>query len=80
MDLVFYGTFSEISEKLINEKGDIREIVGEQFGHSFLNIKKKDKSLINSIGQVLLVDEVDTFFSKDFYGNTYNPCKFIANP
>ena len=32
-ELVSYGTFSEISEKLINEKGDIRELVADLFGH-----------------------------------------------
>jgi hypothetical protein len=26
---------------------------------------------------ILILDEVDTFFGKDFYGNTYNPCKII---
>jgi len=43
-------------------------------------MKKKisDKKRYSS-GKVLLVDEVDTFFSKDFYGNTYNPCAIIKN-
>jgi hypothetical protein len=30
--------------------------------------------------KILLVDEVDNFFSKEFYGNTYNPCTFINSP
>ena len=38
-DLVTYGTFSEISEKIINEKGDIRELASELFEHN--SIKKK---------------------------------------
>ena len=30
-DLITYGTFSEISEKIINEKGDMRELTAELF-------------------------------------------------
>ena len=41
-DLVSYGTFSEISEKLINEKGDMRDLVSDLFGHAD-NSKKKVK-------------------------------------
>jgi hypothetical protein len=29
--------------------------------------------------RILLIDEVDTFLSKYFYGNTYNPCTSIKN-
>lgn len=29
--------------------------------------------------RVLLVNEVDTFFSRDFYGNTYNPCTLLTD-
>ena len=32
-DLVSYGTFSEISENLINEKGNMRDIVANLFDH-----------------------------------------------
>lgn len=27
-----------------------------------------------------MIDEVDVFFSKDFYGNTYSPQAIIQNP
>ena len=78
-DIVSYGTFSEISEKLINEKGDLRTIVANLFGHNGLMKKKAIPPEKISCGKVLLVYEVDTFFSKDFYGNTYNPCAIILN-
>jgi hypothetical protein len=29
---------------------------------------------------VLLIDEVDVFFSKDFYGNVYTPSTDIKHP
>ena len=28
---------------------------------------------------VLLIDEVDVFFSEDFYGKTYNPTTLLKN-
>ncbi len=30
--------------------------------------------------KVLLIDEVDIFFSKDFYGNVYNPKACLKDP
>jgi hypothetical protein len=29
---------------------------------------------------ILLIDEVDVFFSKDFYGNTYSPSASLRDP
>jgi hypothetical protein len=64
-------TPSEICEMQINKCGDLREIM--------LNLvfKKSEKVEINSDSkarpQILLIDEVDVFFSESLFGNTYMP-------
>ncbi|KAL4496937.1 hypothetical protein ABPG72_002093 [Tetrahymena utriculariae] len=66
-----YGSFTKICEGLINEKGEVRNRViniienKEQF-HS-----KNRKTEIRP--KILLIDEVDVFFSPQFYGNVYTP-------
>ena len=74
---IHYGTFFEICEQIINEQGDLRKIVE----HFILNneIKLKDSSDGNQRQKILLIDEVDVFFSKDFYGNDYKPCLNLAD-
>lgn len=72
-----YGTFSEIAEDMINEKGDVRELACDLFSSKTKEIQM-DNSLDMDISDhdgdnILLVDEVDTFFSDQLYGNTYNP-------
>lgn len=56
-------------------------MVCDLFGSKHKNkkaIKKKKKKNFKG-NKVLLVDQVDTFFSKDFYGNTYNPGALLQN-
>lgn len=65
---------------IINERGDVRKLVSNLYSSTKdPSVTKKNKER-NPGSRVLLVDEVDTFFSKDFYGNTYNPCTIIQNP
>ena len=62
---ISYGTFVDISNKMINKNGDIRKIC-EQF---LLN--PNDAKFVEPQNQkesILLIDEVDVFFSSDFYG------------
>jgi hypothetical protein len=66
---VKYGTLEELCEEVINEKGNVREAVLEVFGSNKkpVQVTKRNKP------QVLFVDEVDTFFSKEFHGAIYQP-------
>ena len=73
---VKYGTFNTLSEEIINEKGNVREIVRDFVTNKF---KKTNQNEVFT-KKVLLVDEVDVIFSKDFFGNTYNPLALLVNP
>lgn len=44
--------------------------------HPISSAKNKNKK---SYPRILLVDEIDTFFSRDFYGATYNPVSLLKN-
>ena len=66
-----YGSFKTICEKFLNERGNIREgvssIISSTNGiNSFAVTSKND-------ARILLIDEVDVFFNKDFYANIYKP-------
>ena len=66
-----YGTFKTICEKFLNGRGKIREGVS-----SIMSSKSGTNSFAASndiIPRVLLIDEVDVFFNKDFYANIYKP-------
>ena len=64
-----YGTFNQLCENVINQNGDIRRIV-EALVSGSSNINSKQKT---NRQKILLIDEVDVFFKKDFYGNIYTP-------
>jgi len=73
IDDIKYGTFNEIGELHIYRNGDIREIIkgvilsgGYQMNTEITRGRDKKP-------QVLLIDEVDVFFSDSFYGNIYLP-------
>jgi hypothetical protein len=70
-EMVTYGTFQQLSEKLINEEGDVRTMTLDVI----LNSKESRvlPARISAKKRILLVDEVDVFFSSSFYGETYNP-------
>ncbi len=70
-----YGTFPQLCENVINEDGDIRNKIKE-----FITNNKKPKSKnISKRPKILLVDEVDVFFSKEFFGNLYPPLTVLKN-
>jgi hypothetical protein len=64
-NMIFYGTFNEICENFINKDVKIRDLVLSRIlkDKVSLNINNQD----DSKPRVLLIDEVDVFFSKDFY-------------
>ena len=69
---IHYGTFNKICEEEINKDGDIRKSVNDLILDGKLNDKNgQTKDYFRP--RVLLIDEVDVFFSKDFYGNYYRP-------
>jgi hypothetical protein len=69
---IHYGTFNKICEDEINKEGDVRKIVEDLILEGKLsNINEQKQASLRP--RVLLIDEVDVFFSKDFYGNSYRP-------
>ena len=58
---VFYGTIEELSEQLINRRGNIRESVVNVISSNKAPVRKAEKELRPS---VLFIDEVDVFFEK----------------
>ncbi|CAG9315973.1 unnamed protein product [Blepharisma stoltei] len=74
-----YGTFNKLCEDEINSNGDIRERVLD-----LISPRPKCSSNItdNTMKRpkILLIDEVDVFFSKSFYGNIYRPLAKLKHP
>jgi len=68
---IHYGTFNKLCEDALNQNGEVRKIV-----ESLISKGIKDAVLMNKEfgrARVLLIDEVDVFFSKNFYGELYTP-------
>ncbi|CAF1389902.1 unnamed protein product [Rotaria sordida] len=75
---IHYGTFNKLCEYIINENGDIRQVV-EQLISKDSNIAVENAKIIKR-PKILLIDEVDVFFSRDFYGNVYTPATSLKDP
>lgn len=73
---ICYGTFGQLCEQFINLRGDIRQIVESTIAG--ISISPKEDKFI-SRKRVLLIDEVDTFFSPDFFGKLYEPFASITD-
>ncbi|EAR87661.2 helicase carboxy-terminal domain protein (macronuclear) [Tetrahymena thermophila SB210] len=67
-----YGAFTKICEHFINQQGDIRQLTADYICNGFSENKKKTKKTTKN-PSILIIDEVDVFFTKDFYGSMYNP-------
>lgn len=72
---IHYGTFNQVCESIINSGGDLRERVA-----NFVLGKGSSTKGNQASAKVLLVDEVDVFFNKEFYGNVYNPSSIVKDP
>ncbi|XP_015923618.2 uncharacterized protein [Parasteatoda tepidariorum] len=77
---ISYNTFDDMAQKTLTRKdnGIERSLnsITNDFVLNNLNYKVVDNN--NDFKRtVLLIDEADVFFSKDFYGNTYNPVVFL---
>jgi len=73
--MVSYGTFQQLSERLVNSEGNVRDLVA-----AILNPTTGASGAASKSGKkpkqakrILLIDEVDVFFSRSFYGETYDP-------
>jgi hypothetical protein len=73
-----YGTFGYLCEELINQRGSIRTMA-QSYAAGDAELQGRER-LPNARPQVLMIDEVDVFFSKDFYGNVYRPLARLADP
>ncbi len=78
-DFIKYSTFNEICEMEINRNGELRDIVLNLILENPEN-KIQIKRDADPRPQVLLIDEVDVFFSDDFFGKTYQPQAQIKGP
>lgn len=72
---IHYSTFHQGCDALINDGSDIRTDVADMLAG-----RSVTKPLVQQSKRVLLIDEVDVFFSEDFYGNSYQPLAEIASP
>lgn len=71
LDKIFYGTFNQICENHLNKGGKIRDLVQHRIMKNMPDPQLA--KLKNNSKSVLLIDEVDVFFSKDFYNQVYMP-------
>jgi len=80
-DYIKYETFGELSSKIFNEKVDVRKgtrmlMEGKlRKGNVTARLSRTSKPR----QRILLIDEVDTFFSKDFYGALYTPSVLVKS-
>ncbi|CAF0898623.1 unnamed protein product [Adineta steineri] len=78
LNYIHYGTFNELCEEIINEDGQIRQVVEQIVFQNLSSIPKISKA--NKRAKILLIDEVDIFFSREFYGNLYTPVASLRDP
>jgi len=76
MDRIHYATLADLAGTLINEEVDIREATNLWMQGSWTHTKARNKS---TRVKILLIDEVDVFFDRDFYGSSYNPSTYIRD-
>ena len=75
---VNYSTFGELSERIIMMDGNVR-LGAKRLLEGEL---KKGDVITQHTGRdrILLIDEVDVFFSNHFYGNLWNPVVTLRSP
>ena len=72
-DHIFYSTLGDLVETVINKEGDIRLLAEAAVLTGATNSAERKQLQHGDRPRILLIDEVDVFFSSDFYGKTYNP-------
>ncbi len=63
----------------INKNGDLRDMVSNFILENQIKIKNIDKKE-DDRPSVLLIDEVDVFFSDSFFGRSYTPSVQLSPP
>ena len=78
-ECIQYGTFNKLCENLLSAQCDVRKKVR--------NMTINNKSVIEVVQKiartrpkVLLIDEVDVFLSKKYYGGAYAPSVYLKDP
>lgn len=74
---ITYGTFTQLCEKFLNSKGNIRDIIAAMIQE---NKTVPDLKPMDECRRVLLVDEADVFFDEDFYCGKYSVLAKITSP
>mmetsp|Transcript_16855 Transcript_16855/g.23104 ORF Transcript_16855/g.23104 Transcript_16855/m.23104 type:complete len:1104 (+) Transcript_16855:4065-7376(+) len=77
LNFIKYGTFGRLCEDFINLNGNLREVVESIVSGSK---SQREKTSASARPRMLLIDEVDTFFSPDYYGMLYVPMACIDHP
>jgi Mg-chelatase subunit ChlD len=73
---VHYGTLNDLVEKVIDGNGNLRLLARNCILKSG---QRKSASGSTTKPRILLIDEVDVFFSESFYGKTYDPVNYYAS-
>lgn len=73
---ISYSTFAQLASRNINESGDVREGTRRLLDGS---LKSGDIVAEKQHPRILLIDEVDVFFSEQFYGVSYRPSASIQS-
>ena len=68
---ISYGTFYEICEQMINQQGSLRAIGDLYIKRGVIEFDSGLRDDFKKRPNILLIDEVDVFFSEEFYGNYY---------
>ncbi len=75
--LIRYGTFNQLLERSLNQDYDLRTLTAVALGEEE-KLERPDHRQPTR-DRVLLVDEVDVFFKRDFYGSLYRPTVIIQS-
>ncbi len=75
-DHIHYDTFPGLATRIINERVDVCESVQALMS----NGQRPVIRLSAHREKILLIDEVDTFFDTEFYGNVYTPGAPLKHP
>jgi hypothetical protein len=74
---VSYSTLSDLVEQVISRSGSVRDLAD---GFVLSGKKMVAQRMASKQKRILLIDEVDVFFSDDFFGGTYNPACTVSGP
>ncbi|KAL9695638.1 hypothetical protein quinque_014923 [Culex quinquefasciatus] len=84
-DVIKYGTFEDMANAVVAPEVDGKRMELRTFVQEMIlsdgggSRPKKPKPQVRA-NSVLLMDEVDVFFTKEYYGNVYCPASFLYVP